>query len=442
MTSDASRNQASLFSLTSLVVANMVGTGIFTSLGFQVKDLHSGFSLMMLWIAGGLCAFCGALCYAELSAAIPRSGGEYHFLSRIYGRPVGFVAGWISATAGFAAPVAIAAIALGSYLHGLNPAISVKLIAVIVILAMTVLHLLGPNIGLQTQNALTILKVLIISILLIAALRFPTPQAIVYLPSQGDMSLLLSRPFAVSLVFVMYAYSGWNAATYIISEAKDPQRNVPRALFTGTAIVMLLYVGLTWAFLRSTPMAKLEGQVEVGLIAARGLLGQRLGGWMGLAIALLLISSISAMVRIGPRVNLVMGQDHPALGFLAKVRTDGTPVLAILFQCVISLVMLLTGTFDQVLVYAQFLLLLCTFLVALGVILLRIREPELPRPYRVWGYPVTPAIFLIITLWMMIFVTLGRPLATGVGILIVVIGLALYYVSSRMNPSPLTDAQP
>lgn len=430
-----------LTSLIALVVANMVGTGIFTSLGFQLLGLRSPFVLMALWALGGLLAFCGALCYAELGASLRRSGGEYNFLTRIYGRPVGFLAGWVSATAGFAAPVAVAAMAFGTYLHALFPAFPAQLLAALVITLVTWVHLARAHVGEGFQNSLTAVKVLAIVGLIAAGLRHgAVPLSL--LPGPGDGAQLLSAPFAISLVFVMYAYSGWNAATYVISEVEDPQRNIPRSLLIGTGIVTLLYLGLTWTFLRSTPPGQMAGQVEVGLIAARSILGERLGGIMGGLIAVLLLSTISAMIRVGPRVLKVMGEDHPALAALAGTATNGIPRRAVVLQSLLSLALVATGTFERVLVYAQFTLLACTFLAALGALLLRWREPDLPRPFRMWGYPVTPLLFLLVTLWMMTFVVRHKPVESLMGLGTLAAGLVIHVLLTPAAPQsiPAPDA--
>lgn len=425
MTDDSGPRAVHLPSLIALVVANMVGTGIFTSLGFQLVSLRSPFVLMTLWTLGGVLAFCGALCYAELGASLRRSGGEYHFLTRIYGRPVGFLAGWVSATAGFAAPVALAAMAFGSYLHRLFPPLPAQLLAALVVGAVTWVHLVRPSVGLRFQNSLTTIKVTaIVGLIAIGLWRGTLP--VHAMPVPGDGAQLLSSPFAISLVFVMYAYSGWNAATYVISEVDEPQRNIPRSLLYGTGLVTLLYLGLTWTFLRTTPAEQMVGQTEVGLIAARSILGDKLGGAMGALIAVLLLSTISAMIRVGPRVLKVMGEDHPSLAVLAGTSTDGIPHRAVLMQSLLSLLLVATGTFERVLVYAQFSLLACTFLAAFGVLLLRWREPALPRPFKVWGHPLTTLLFLATTLWMMVFVVRDKPFESLMGLSTLAAGLVVY----------------
>ena len=213
----------------SIVIANIIGTGIFTSLGFQLADIQSGFPLLMLWIIGGIAALCGALCYGELSAALPRSGGEYHFLSQIYHPALGFMAGFVSATVGFAAPIALAAMAFGKYFVGVFGVGSPVLLSFVVVWVVTLFHLRNLQIGSAFQNLWTIVKLLLIGALIAAGFLIEPKQEITFLPQSGDTAWIFSGAFAVALVYVMYSYSGWNASSYIIGEVKKPEKNVPRS---------------------------------------------------------------------------------------------------------------------------------------------------------------------------------------------------------------------
>lgn len=379
----------------------MVGTGIFTSLGFQVGELPSGFAIMALWAIGGLCALCGALSYAELGAALPRSGGEYHFLREIYHPAVGFVAGWISATVGFAAPVAIAAIPFGTYLAGVVPGLNPLFLSLGVVWITTLFLLWDPRLGSGFQNGSTLLKVALILVLIIAGFYVQKSQPISFLPARGDRALLISTPFAISLYWVMYAYSGWNASTYIVGEVRNPARTIPLSLGLGTLLVTALYLGINAVFLRTTPAAEMVGKQEVGLIAGVHIFGAAGGKVMAVFIALGLVSAVSAMMWIGPRVTVAMGEDLGALSWLARRNARGIPVRATLVQFAIVNVFILFTSFQKVVNYVQFSLMLSSSLTVLGVIVLRWRRPDLPRPYRTWGYPITPLIFLAVSGWML-----------------------------------------
>jgi APA family basic amino acid/polyamine antiporter len=223
-----------------IVVANIIGTGVFTSLGFQLPDIRSGFALLMLWIVGGIAALCGALCYGELSAALPRSGGEYHFLSKIYHPAVGFMAGVVSATIGFAAPIALAAMAFGKYFLGVFDFGSPVFLSFTIVWLVALFHLGNLRVGSVFQNLWTILKLVLIAALITAGFFVHPKEPVNFLPAQGDMMSIFGAPFAVALVYVMYSYSGWNAAAYIIGEINKPEKNVTRSLLSGTVVVLVI----------------------------------------------------------------------------------------------------------------------------------------------------------------------------------------------------------
>ena len=411
----------------------MVGTGIFTSLGFQVGDLPTGFAIMALWAIGGLCALCGALAYAELGAALPRSGGEYHFLREIYHPAVGFTAGWISATVGFAAPVAIAAIPFGTYLAGVFPGLNPLFLSLAVVWITTLVLLWDLRLGSGFQNISTILKVALILLTIAAGFSVKGTQSISFLPVPADRALIVSTPFAVSLYWVMYAYAGWNASTYIMGEVRNPARTIPLSLGLGTLLVTALYLGINAVFLRTTPIAEMVGKQEVGLIAGGHIFGPAGGKVMAVFIALGLVSAISAMMWIGPRVTMTMGEDFRALSWLARRSRRGIPIRATLVQFAIVNLLILVTTFQKVVNYVQFSLTLCSALTVLGVFVLRWQRPGLPRPYRTWGYPVTPAIFLAVSGWML-WHMLEDPSTREPslwGLATAALGLVVYSISPR-----------
>jgi basic amino acid/polyamine antiporter, APA family len=439
MRQDSSTQSArtiSLLTATCIVVANMVGTGIFTSLGFQVGDLPTGFAILAVWAIGGICALCGALSYAELAAALPRSGGEYHFLREVYHPAVGFVAGWISATVGFAAPVAIAAIPFGTYLAGVVPGLNPLFLSLAVVWITTLVLLWDLRLGSGFQNASTLLKVALILVIIAAGFYVAGTQPVSFLPVRADRALIVSTPFAISLYWVMYAYSGWNASTYIVGEVRNPARTIPLSLGIGTLIVTALYLGINAVFLRTTPAAQMVGKQEVGLIAGVHIFGEGGGKVMAVFIALGLVSAVSAMMWIGPRVTVAMGEDLPALSWLARRNARGIPLRATLVQFAIVNLLILITTFQKVVNYVQFSLMLCSTLTVLGVIVLRWQRPDLPRPYRTWGYPITPLIFLAVSGWML-WHMLEDPStreASLWGLATAALGLVVYYVSPKNAP--------
>jgi basic amino acid/polyamine antiporter, APA family len=422
-----------------IVVADMVGVGVFTSLGFQVSDIPSGFALMLLWIVGGVVAICGAFCYAELATMFPRSSGEYNFLRRIYHPAFGFVAGWLSATVGFAAPIALAAMAFGIYFKSIIPGVPPLLLGFCVTWLAALVHLGGVKLGGAYHNIWTALKLALILVFIIAGFALGDVQSISFAPRAVDLTYIAGAPFAISLVFVMYSYSGWNAATYIVGEVREPARNLPRALFTGTAIVIVLYVALNAVFLFTTPMKELAGQIDVAIIAGKHVFGGIGGRIVGAVIALGLVSSISAMTWIGPRVTMTMGEDMPLLRLFSRKSKRDAPAVAIIFQLVVSNLLLLTQSFEAVLDFIQFSLTFCSFFTVLGLIKMRITHPNLARPYRAWGYPVTPLIFLGVTLFIMYYLVVNRPLQSLAGVGMMLAGLVIYYASRLSSDVASSD---
>ena len=420
----------------SIVIANIIGTGIFTSLGFQLNNIQSGFALLMLWVIGGIAALCGALCYGELAAALPRSGGEYHFLSKIYHPSLGFMAGFISATVGFAAPIALAAMAFGQYFNGVFGVGSPMILSFVVVWIVTVFHLKNLRVGSAFQNISTLVKLLLIGALIGAGFIVPSRQPIGFLPAPGDKASILSGAFAVALVYVMYSYSGWNASAYISSEIKRSEKNVPRSLLLGTGVVIVIYVLLNAIFLATTPAEELKGQLDVALIAGKHIFGENGGRFAGAVICLGLVAAISSMTWIGPRVTMSMGEDHWLLRWLGSKNEDGIPTNAVLVQLLFVNLLLLTQSFQNVVRYTQFSLLLCSLLAVIGVIVLRFTQPEMTRPYRVWLYPIPPLVFSIITIWMMLYLLRSHAAESLAGLATALLGLLLYFCArQRTNRS-------
>lgn len=429
--------QISLAAATAIVVASMVGTGVFTSLGFQLKDIPSGFPIMMLWMIGGVVSLCGAFCYAELVAMMPRSGGEYHLLSRVYHPLVGFLAGWVSLIAGFAAPIAAAALLFGSYAHQLWPDLNEQLVAIGLVLVVTFVQLGHLKLVEGFQLAFTILKVLLILIFILGAWWFGSGEWHLLVPKAGDSAHFLSEPYAVSLVYVMYAYAGWNGAVYMAGDLKDPQRNLPRALLFGTLIVMTLYLALNAVFLISAPWEAMQDKPQVAFVAAQAIFGDRGGEAMGLLIALGLIAHLSVLIYAGTSVLRVMGQDVKSLHWLDKPNAKGAPWLSVVLLMTLVLVLMLTGTFKQLLLYIEGLLLVSSLLCIAAVPLLRWRKPDAPRPFKVPLYPLPPLVFMGVALWMLVALVKERPVESAWGAVTLLIGAGVYKMSARNQiPAP------
>lgn len=417
-------------SATSVIVANMIGTGVFASLGFQLLEIQSGFVILLLWAVGGLTALCGALSYAELGAALPRSGGEYNFLSRIYHPMVGFVTGWVSTTIGFAAPVAVVSILFASYFNSVFHVVNEQFLAVSLIVVLTAVHITNHKNSGGFHQFFTVLKLLII--LVFCGLAFfwvDVPQTISFLPQEQDLSIIFSGSFAVTLIYVNYAYMGWNSATYLSSEIENPQKNLPKILLVGTLTVLILYVLLNFIFLYVAPIDEMLGKKEIGYIAAQHVFGERGAAIMGISLSVILISTVSAMTMAGPRAFQAIGEDYPLFKGLAKTNQHDIPVVAILLQSTLSILFVLTSSFEFILVFAGFTLGVSNFATVLGVLVLRKTQPNLKRPYKTFLYPFTPILYLCLMGWTLIYIIKEKPNEALMSLAVIVLGVLMYFVS-------------
>ena len=425
ITTDA--NKVGLTTAVAIIVASMVGTGVFGSLGFQVVGIPTGFPIMMLWLVGGILSFCGAVCYAEIAAFFPRSGGDYHLISQTWHPFAGFLSGWVSATVGFAAPIALNASLLGKYLGEISH-LSPFLFSVPIVLLVAVIHMGKLSRTGLFQNWLTYAKVVLILILGTLGFAVGEAQPVSFLPQKGDGALILSGDFAISLVYVLYAYTGWNAATYMIDEVKNPKRNIPLALLIGTLLVTVLYMFLNAAFFYATPIEDMKGQWEVGLIAAKAILGSKGGTVMGILISFGLISTISSMTWAGPRVSAAMGRDHREFRLFNRLNNNGIPAIAILIQTAIVLILVVSATFEQLIHYVQALLTMSSMLVVVGIFWLRYKYPNEERSYRAWGYPITPIIFTLVSSYVLIFQIRDKTTEFLFGLGTLILGALVYFV--------------
>jgi APA family basic amino acid/polyamine antiporter len=437
-----SKQRIGLFSATAIVIANMIGTAVWVSIGYQLLNLHSGFALILLWIVGGITALLGALCYGEIGAAFTRSGGEYNYLSELYHPAVGFLSGFISSTVAFAAPVAAAALALGAYSGKVLTGIDPRITATIVVVVLTAIHSLSLKSGSRIQNIFTSLKVVLILFIIAAGLFSHRNGDTGFMPGHFSLMEVLSGAFAINLYFVSYAYSGWNAAAYLSNEIEEPQKNLPKALLFGTLIVTFLYILLNFVFLYVAPQNELAVSpsnfkvVEVGFVAANHIFGLVGGKIIAMIIAVLLISTVSSMIIAGPRVTMVMGEDIHLFRVFAKKNRNGIPSRAVLFQSAISLFFIFTSTFGEVIEYIGFTLSLFTFMTVLGLFILRARQKHTPATYsyRTWGYPVTPVLFLLLLSWMLIYGFIYKPTPSLEGLATIVIGFIIYFINHKTTP--------
>jgi APA family basic amino acid/polyamine antiporter len=452
----------------------MIGTGVFTSTGYQAAALHDPKTMLVAWVIGGVLALCGAAAYAELGAMMPRAGGEYVYLREAYHPAVGFMSGWVSLTAGFSAPVAASSLAFALYLSKLVPGLDghaawltanldigehhiftialgvQQAIAIGLILVVTALHAFDTRVGGRVQAGFTAAKVLLIVGFIIAGLLSGNGDWNNFASQSGGFSNLTTQAFAMSLFYVSFSYSGWNAAAYVAGEVVRPEKTLPRALLVGTGIVTALYVLLNVVFLYAVPAATLAAPVqEVGDAAARSLFGQSAGSLVTALISLALISAVSAMIMAGPRVYAAMAADRALPRQLAYHSKRGVPIVAVITQGVFGILFVLVGDLGQLMRFVAFTLQISAALTVAAVFVLRKRGRT--APYRTFGYPVTPILFIALSCWIAYAEVRGNVKESLVVLGLLAVGGVLYVLLGRGGgprssefagqPEPLPEAR-
>lgn len=418
-----------------LVIANMIGTGVFTSLGYQVGPLPSAFVILLLWLLGGLVAWCGALTYAEIATTLERSGGEYLYLGKIFHPTLGFVSGWISTIAGFGGAISAVALAIGSYASLLTP-LPEKVVAIASITIISAIHLLGVKTGGRMQTILTTLKLFLIVFFCLAPLFVTGVRSgITFMPQAGDLELILSPAFAVALVFVMYAYTGWNAAAYIAGNLENASTSLPKALLFGTLTVIVAYLALNGLFLLTTPMAELANQNDIGNVVAARLFGAEVGQVFSALFSVALLSTLSAMTIAGSRVSEAMGEDYGGIKILAVKNRYEMPYWAVIIQAGWSIFLVSVGTFVEIVQYIAISLSFFSMLTVAGIFWLR--KTHSVRPFSVPGYPFPPLIYITATCWMIYYMFREDPMIIVYSVATMIPGAILHrYLAIRRSPPP------
>jgi len=403
-----------------IVIANMIGTGVFTSLGFQLAVVQNTWTILLLWTFGGIMALLGALVYAELGTHFRRTGGDYIFLSETIHPLVGYLYAWVSLVVGFSAPIAIAAMAMNNYL---SPVLGeTQLPGLLFLVLIPAVHIFSVSSSAKFQNGMTILKIAFVLAVIGIGLAFgtnSTSSALNFSDSWKDEILLPG--FAVSLIYVFYAYTGWNSAAYIIEEVDQPKKNLPKALIGATLLVMVIYVLLQLVLLKHASVSQLTGQVQVADIAFGNLFGAQGAVWVSLFIGVQLIATISGYAWVGPRVTYAMAKDYKLWRPLAKVNGQNIPVRAIVLNTGISLVLFVSGSFEQIMLYAGFILQLMSTVTVYSS--LKIKKQEgFKTPFK----PLPQLIYLGFSIALMGYLLVDRPKESLAGIGILVLGWALY----------------
>jgi APA family basic amino acid/polyamine antiporter len=443
--------QLGVVSATALVVSNMVGTGIFTTSGFLAGQLSDPKLVLIIWVVGAAFALAGAFCYSELGINFPSSGGEYVYLTRAYGPTWGFMTGWTSFFAGFSAAIATAALAFSDYLGHFFPALkqanaqytigsgaftlklgAAQLTASVLVALFTILNVFGVKRVARIQNILTTGKILVIlSFIGFGFLVGTGSWSHFSMPAVRTTTTPLAAQFAISLFWIYFSYSGWNAATYVAEELKRPERTLPIALAVGTALVAALYVGLNLIFIYATPLETMKGVVAVGSLTASHLFGPAGAGLFSALMALSLMSTVNAEVTIGPRVYYAMAKNRAFFPAAAKVDARWhTPVAAILAQGLCAMLMTLTP-FPDLVIYIGFTLNFFAVISVASLFIFRKRPGWQKVGVVSFAYPLFPAAFVLLGLWMTVYGMMLEPKVSLAAVLTIATGAAVYHFRIR-----------
>jgi len=423
---------------TYVVIASMVGTGILVSPGYMMASLKNYPVIFGLWALGGLLAICGALCVAELAAALPRAGGEYVYLREAYGPMPAFLSGWTSFFLGFSAPLAVAGYISALYLltpFGLDQKETghlVQIIAAVIIFAITLPNLIGLRHSAWTQDLTTILKVGMFVVFVVMAFLFGRGQVANVAEGQSIGEVQLGTA-ATQLFYVMFAYSGWNAASYLAGEVKNPAKILPRSLLLGTGLVIVLYLALNLVFAYAVPLADVgfDNAERVPQLAVENLFGPRASSVFSVVLGLTFLATVSAFIITGPRIYYAMARDGLFPSIAERVSSKGrVPAYAMLLQSVCAVIILFVTDFQNLYKYASVGVSLFALFFVGAVYVLRWRRPDMERPFRVPVYPVVPAIFLAVILFTAVFAFIQWPKPSAYSLGSILLGIPIYYIWS------------
>lgn len=430
-----------------VVMASMIGSGIFGNTGIIQSAVGDPYMVIALWGLGGLVALSGALCYAELSTLMPHAGGEYVYLKNIFGLLPSFLTGWVSFAVAFSAPAAAAALLSAEYLQPavdlllpgtifasmLDSAGGRKLLASFLIVLFTAIHVMHVKKGGVVQNLLTVVKVGLVLLFLSAGFYVAFSAPTVPMPGHFESQGIQWGGVGLGLLFVMFAYSGWNGATYLAEEIRNPERNLPIALIGGTVITTVLYVFLNILYYMAVPASELAGQKAVAQLSASHLFGTNITTFFNVSFFFILLSTISATIMIGPRVYFAMARDRLFFRIAAQVHPKfHTPVMSFVIQGLLSIIYIASGTYEQIQTYMGIALSIFPLVAIVGLMLLRHKRPDIQGPYRTPLYPLFPLIFIVFTVITIITSVIGRPREAGVALLVILLGIPVYFLWMRI----------
>ena len=433
-----------------IMVGIVIGSGIFLSTGIIAASIPSAGLILLAWVVGGLLTLAGAFIYAELGAAMPEAGGQYVYINKAYGELAAFLFGWIFFFAYMTGGVAFLALAFIEYLAYFFPVFSTDnplftvgrggfslsaghLMGIGLISALTLVNLLGVGLGKAVQNILTVIKIGTILVFVFLAFSIGKIQPMDITATAEDLSFGQAvTGFFVALVAVSWAFDGWNNVNFVAGEIINPQRNLTLALIVGTLIITLLYVVLNVVYLMSMPVSEIAGVYRVAEVSATALLGDRAAAFISAAVLISVVGALNANVLTGPRVYYAMAKDGLFFSSAARIHPRfKTPGFALLIQAIWACVLMLSGNLEQIVTYAIFIAIVFWIVAAASLFTLRKKFPDLPRPYRAWGYPVVPILFILASVGILLNTLLEKPVESLSGLGLIVIGLPAYYFWKR-----------
>src|SRR5882724_13435807 len=442
------KRQIGLFDAVMLISGDMIGTGIFISTGAIAAQVPSPGGVLLVWIFGGLLALAGALSCAELSASLPYAGGDYNYIREAYGRLMGFLSGWSSFLVTFSGAIAFLAVIFNEYMSFFFPVLGSKevlfsaaiplisinvtigtLFCIFVVLAISTLHCIGVRQGTVTQNILTVIKIGSLVGIILLGIFIGKGDTAHFSPLFEWDKIAKSSVFASAFIPAIFAYSGWNAVIYIAGEVKDPERNLPKALLMGNLIVIALYLAINIVYIYGVPVTEMKGALRVSEVATTALFGYQTSAWITAIITVSILGALNVVTMIGPRIYYAMARDGVFFKRLARVHPAfGTPSSAILLQAIWACLLILTGTFGTLFTYVSVIITLFSALTVGSVMVLRWKRPDLKRPYKLWGYPIVPILFILAHLWIVWGSVVEKPRDSLIGVFIVALGIPAYLI--------------
>jgi len=442
------KRQLNLFDAVMVISGDMIGIGIFVTTGVIAETLPSPGGVLLVWVLGGLLALTGALSCAELSASLPYAGGDYIYIREAYGKLMGFLSGWSSFLVTFSGAIAFLAVGFNGFMSFFFPVLGSNetifslavpflpinvtvgtVFSIIVVLLISGLHCLGVRLGTVTQNILTTLKIGALLGIIVLGVFFGQGDTAHFTPLFDWAKISNFSLFAAAFIPAIFAYSGWNAIIYIAGEVKDPERNLPRALLWANLIVIALYLAINLVYIYGVPVTQMKGALRVSEVATTALFGYQTSAWITAIITVSILGALNVVTMIGPRIYYAMARDGVFFKGLTRVHpTFATPTNAIMLQALWACVLILTGTFGTLFTYVSVIITLFSALTVGSVIVLRFKRPELKRPYKLWGYPVVPILFILAHLWIVWGSLMEKPRDSLWGVIIVSLGIPAYLI--------------